>query len=79
MEKINITSLYNFRKVCRRYKSQFKLTFNQTFFVMYLYHNGDMDFRACDIQIPGLSYRGGLDYLSKLSNKGYLIRNNRSH
>jgi len=75
METINITHHHNFLRVFRSLKPRFQLTLLQFTFLLVLIQNGYDYFRACEVEIPGLSYRLGLEYLRKLTWKGYLRRN----
>jgi hypothetical protein len=75
MERFNHSENYNFRKVYRWHKDEFKLTFQQFFFFLYLYQCGFDKFRACKVQVPGLSNRCCLYFLMRLKQWGYLSRN----
>jgi hypothetical protein len=67
------THAYLSRQTFRGFKRRFVLTYQQFFFLWYLYEHQFTDpFRCCDVQLPGCDVTNALYYLKTLRQKGYL-------
>jgi hypothetical protein len=75
MKNSNFTLTFNFRKSFRRFKWKFQLTYQQFFFLWYIFENRFTDkFKVSDLLVPGCTVRNSYYYVNILVSKGYLTK-----
>ena len=76
MQKSQFQINYSFRLTFRKFRDDFRLTYQQFFFLWYLVENRFTDrFKPCDLLIPGTSVRNTYYYVKVLYSRGYLNKN----
>jgi hypothetical protein len=68
-----MTQAYSFRATFMRFRKDYKLSYQQFFFLWYLFDCKFTEkFRRCDLLVPGTGISNTYYYLKTLKSKGYL-------